>query len=44
MTTKAKAISGPIARYRDIDNNVKKATVMLLERLKNKTTIKSEIK
>jgi hypothetical protein len=31
MTTKAKAISEPIAHYRDSDNNVKKETVMLLE-------------
>ena len=31
MTTKAKAISELIAHYRDFDNNVKKATVMLLE-------------
>ena len=35
---------GPIALYCDIDNDVKKATVMPLEWLKNKTTIKSEIK
>lgn len=31
MTTKAKAIPGPIAHYRDFDNDVKKETVMLLE-------------
>ena len=31
MNTIAKAIPGPIAHYRDIDNDVKKETVMLLE-------------
>jgi len=31
MTTKAKAIPEPIARYHDFDDDVKKGSVMLLE-------------
>ena len=31
MTAKAKAISEPIAHYRDIDDDVKKETVKMIE-------------
>ena len=31
MNTKAKAIPGPIAHYCDIDNDVKKETVKMIE-------------